>query len=44
MGYDIFATENVEKAIAWLLEDTYQRMNDAIDALATTPDRPAVRS
>jgi mRNA-degrading endonuclease RelE of RelBE toxin-antitoxin system len=45
VSYDIFATGKVEKAIARLPEDTYQRMNDAIDALADeTPDRPASRS
>jgi mRNA interferase RelE/StbE len=33
VSYGIFATGKVEKAIARLPEDNYQRMNDAIDAL-----------
>jgi mRNA interferase RelE/StbE len=40
VSYDIFATGKVEKAIARLPEDTYQRMNDAIDALADDPRPP----
>ena len=37
MSYDVFTTGKVEKAIARLPEDAYQRMNDAIDALADDP-------
>lgn len=40
MSYDVFTTGKVEKAIARLPEDAYQRMNDAIDALAEDPRPP----
>ena len=40
MSYDVFTTGKVEKAIARLPEDDYQRMNDAIDALADDPRPP----
>ena len=40
MSYDVFTTRKVEKAIARLPEDAYQRMNDAIDALADDPRPP----
>ncbi len=40
MSYDVFTTGKVEKAIARLPEDVYQRINDAIDALADEP-RPS---
>lgn len=41
MSYEVFTTGKVEKAIARLPEDTYQRMNDAIDALADDPRPPS---
>lgn len=40
MSYEVFTTGKVEKAIARLPEDTYQRMNAALDALADDP-RPS---
>jgi mRNA interferase RelE/StbE len=41
VSYDVFTTGKVEKAIARLPEDAYQRMNDAIvDALAEDPRPP----
>jgi mRNA interferase RelE/StbE len=40
VSYDVFTTRKVEKAIARLPEDTYGRMNTAIDALADDP-RPS---
>ena len=40
MSYDVFTTRKVEKAIARLPEDAYQRMSVAIDALADDPRPP----
>jgi mRNA interferase RelE/StbE len=40
VSYDVFTTGKVEKAIARLPEVAYQRMNDAIDALADDPRPP----
>ena len=40
MSHDVFTTGKVEKAIAGLPEDAYQRMSDAIDALADNPRPP----
>jgi len=40
VSYDVFITRKVEKAIARLPEDAYQRMSDAIDALADDPRPP----
>ena len=40
MSYDVFTTRKVEKEIARLPEDAYQRMSDAIDALADDPRPP----
>jgi mRNA interferase RelE/StbE len=40
VNYEVFTTGKVEKAMARLPEDAYQRMNDAIDALADDPRPP----
>jgi mRNA interferase RelE/StbE len=40
VSYEVYTTRKVEKAIARLPKETYDWMNDAIDALADDP-RPS---
>ena len=43
MSYEVHTTGKVEKAIARLPSDAYDRMNDAIDALADDPRPPGCK-
>ena len=43
VSYDVFTSGKVEKAIARLPADAYQRMNEAIDALADDPRPPGCK-
>jgi len=43
VSYEVHTTGKVEKAIARLPSDAYDRMNDAIDALADDPRPPGCK-
>jgi len=44
VSYEVHTTGKVEKAIARLPSDAYDRMNDAIDALADDPRPPGCKN
>jgi mRNA interferase RelE/StbE len=43
VSYEVLTTGRVEKAIARLPDEAYQRMNNAIDALANDPRPPGTK-